>query len=93
MEPEEKFVGFVQFNQFQDIGFFAEDLRIECCSHFAYLTRKDDKQKFSGNRMNLLLVDPFCPRLQAALLRSYTNFDNEIFNECDFVMNSIIQSN
>lgn len=43
--------------------------------------------------MNLLLVDPFCPSLQAALFKSYTNFDNEMFNEGDFVMKSVIQSN
>ena len=60
MEPDEKFVCFIKFNKYEDIGFFTEDLRIECCSHIAYLTRKDDKNKFFGNKINILLVDPFC---------------------------------
>ena len=59
MEPDEKFVCFLKFNRYEDMGFFSEDLRIECCSSFAYMTRKDDKYKYSGNKINILLVDPF----------------------------------
>jgi hypothetical protein len=38
MKSDEKFVCFVTFNQFEDIGFYPVGLRVECCSHFAYLT-------------------------------------------------------
>ena len=94
MEPDEKFVCFIQFNKYEDLGFFTEDLRIECCSHFAYMTRQEDKlNKYLGNRINILLVDPFCTHFQAALFKSYTNFDNAFYNEGDFVMKSVVQCN
>ena len=80
MEPLEKFVCFLQFHNFADIGFYTEDLRIETCPVFAYLTRTDDKSHFDGNRMNILLIDPFCSHVQGALFRSFTNYDNEIIN-------------
>ena len=35
---KEKFVCFVDFNQFEDIGFYPKNLRIECCSFFLYMT-------------------------------------------------------
>ena len=38
MQKDEKFVCFVDFNQFEDIGFYPEHLRIECCSFFLFLT-------------------------------------------------------
>ena len=38
MQPDEKFVCFVDFNQFEDIGFYPRNLRIECCAYFFYLT-------------------------------------------------------
>ena len=36
--PGDEFVAFVQFKSFQDIGFFTDDIRIECCSHFLFIT-------------------------------------------------------
>lgn len=61
MPRDEKFVCFVNFNQFEDIGFYPVGLRIECCSHFAYLTT--GKGNYAGNiqynRLNLCLIDPF----------------------------------
>jgi hypothetical protein len=59
--PDEKFVCFVHFNQFEDIGFYPQGLRIECCSHFAYLTagRGDMAGNITKNRINLILIDPF----------------------------------
>ena len=38
LPEDERFVGFVDFNSFTDIGFYPENLKIECCSHFCYLT-------------------------------------------------------
>jgi hypothetical protein len=41
--PEhERFLGFVDFNSFVDIGFYPKGLKIECCSHFTYLTTARD---------------------------------------------------
>lgn len=59
--PDEKFVCFVHFNQFEDIGFYPQGMRIECCSHFAYLTagRGDMAGNIKKNRINLILIDPF----------------------------------
>jgi len=59
MRPEEKFVCFVSFNQFEDIGFYPVGLRVECCSHFAYLTTSKNTVDIKYNRLNLLLIDPF----------------------------------
>jgi len=36
--PEERFVSFVEFNKFLEIGFFSDVLSIECCSHFCFMT-------------------------------------------------------
>ena len=38
LKEDEKFVCFIKFNAFQDIGFYPKDLKIECCSHIAFLT-------------------------------------------------------
>jgi hypothetical protein len=38
LPKEDKFVGFVKFNQFEDIGFYPKNLSIECCSHFLFMT-------------------------------------------------------
>lgn len=94
MQPDEKFVCFIEFNKYEEIGFNPEGLRIECCSHFAFLTRKDDGvggDKFSGNKMNLLQIDAFQPHLTACLFKSHTNYDNEIFNMSDFIIKCVVQ--
>ena len=54
LDKNEKFLSFVEFNCFTDIGFFPNYLSIECCSCFLYLTKKCCKIY-----MNLLLVDPY----------------------------------
>ena len=92
--PDEKFVCFVQFNQFEDIGFYPNGLRVECRSHFAFLTA--GKGEFSGNitknRINLLLIDPFYEDTQITHFKSSVFFDNEIFTESDTIAQSVIQS-
>ena len=40
--------------------------------------------------MNLLILDPFNPEIQAVLFKSSTNFDNEIFTNGDFILNSMV---
>ena len=61
LHPDEKFVCFLQFNQFEDIGFYAKGLRIECCSHFAFLTagKGPSAGHIHKNRINLIVIDPF----------------------------------
>jgi len=43
IHPEEKFISFVEFNLYEDIGFYPSDLAIECCSCFLFLTTKKNK--------------------------------------------------
>jgi len=38
-----KFISFVDFNNYEDIGFFAEDIRIEGCTNYAFLSLNTDK--------------------------------------------------
>lgn len=63
MQDGDEFISFVKFNKFEDIGLFAEDLRIECCSHIAFITQNDELEEkngpYQGNRLNVILLDPF----------------------------------
>ena len=51
----------MEFNKYEDIGFYPQDLRIECCSCFLFLTTKRHKCSDDTNTtvFNLLLADPF----------------------------------
>ena len=85
---------FVQFNRYEDIGFFPTGLRVECCSSFAFLTagagsNAGDPQY---NRLNLVLIDPFFQRTQMALFKSSTYFDNEVFEAADTLVKSVVQA-
>jgi hypothetical protein len=88
LNQDERFVCFLQFNQFEDIGFYPKGIRIECCSHFAYLTtgRGQYAGDISRNRINLLVVDPFYEEIQVGLFRSSTFYDGEIFVENDSII-------
>jgi hypothetical protein len=90
--PDEKFVCWINFNQFSDIGFFPKDLRIECCSHFAFLTTGQDKSqgKLSKNQINLILMDPFYIETNLAHFKSSSFYDNGIFDNCDTIIKSCI---
>ena len=61
VQRDEKFVCWLHFNQFEDIGFYPHGLRIECCSHFAFLTTGQGAKtgKTMENKINLILMDPF----------------------------------
>lgn len=52
----EKFISFVEFNSKQDIGFYPNQLRLELCSHFAFLTHE---RKSNQAIVNLLFIDPY----------------------------------
>ena len=81
LPKEDKFVCFVKFNQFEDIGFYPRNLSIECCSHFLFMTtspnnkNKDPKK----NNLNLLFFDPYCSEVQCCLFKSKNYYDNEVF--------------
>ena len=68
LKEDEKFVCFIKFNAFQDIGFYPKDLKIECCSHIAFLTSGIGKNSgnMKQNRLNLILMDPFFSDTQVA---------------------------
>lgn len=56
-------MGFVNYNQFSDLGLDDRHMSIDICSRFAYLTRKpkeelDEKEKV---HLNLLIVDAYNP--------------------------------
>jgi hypothetical protein len=79
---DERFVGFVDFNSFVDIGFYPKNLKIECCSHFTYLTtgRDQEADQFS-TKLNLLLVDPFPNEIKLAIFKSKGYITNSYFKE------------
>ena len=62
--PTERFVNFIDFNTFHDIGFCPNGLRIEACSKVAFLTY--DKQ-YKRRFVNLILIDPFFDDVQMSL--------------------------
>ena len=49
---------------------------------------KDQKK----NNLNLLFIDPYCSEVQCCLFKSKNYYDNEIFEQNDFILNSVVQS-
>ena len=94
LNPDERFVCFLDFNQFEDIGFYPANLRIECCAHICFMTTGAGKSKGDQryNRINLILMDPFFEDTQVAHFKSTTYFDNEIFHVGDTIIKSCLQS-
>ena len=90
----ERFVSFLQFNRYEDIGFFPTGLRVECCSSFAFLTAGAGAKSgdVEYNRMNLVLIDPFYERTQVAHFKSSTYYDNEVFEAGDTLVKSVVQA-
>ena len=41
LQPEHNFITFVEFNDYKDIGFFGEELLIEGCVSFSFLSGHD----------------------------------------------------
>ena len=68
----EHFVNFIDFNDYQDIGFTTCGLQIEACSRFAYLTFNTEKKHFV---INVLLIDPYYGKLQISIFRSTGHID------------------
>jgi hypothetical protein len=68
-------VGFVNYNNFSDVGLDERFVSINICSRFAYLTRipsKDKKSKDGKEKvyLNLLIIDAYNPIPQAVHFRS-----------------------
>ena len=62
MKPGEKFVSFVEFNRYEDIGFYPDNMSIECCSCFLFVTSKTSDSldsQINSTKLNLLLADPY----------------------------------
>jgi hypothetical protein len=92
LDPEERFVSFVSFKDFEDIGFFPDNLQIECCSHFLFLTtsRFYRGKQVIENVLNLLLVDPYYKEIQIALFKSTSVYDYNILFVNDFIKKAFI---
>ena len=65
LDPNEKFVTFVQFNRYNDIGFYPKGLNIDCCARFYFITTKRYKtpDDIDTSNFNLLLLDPYHPNV------------------------------
>ena len=92
LDKNEKFLSFLTFKQYSDIGFYPRDIRVECSSHFAFLTTGRDSSNLKFNRINLVIIDPFYEDLQIALFKSNTVFDSEILEQSDVVVGCVAQS-
>ena len=77
MEEDEQFIGFADFNSFEEIDFYPKNLHVECCSYFLYMSKQTDQVTgIVRNRLKLLLLDPFVAKLEGVLFSSSTYFDN-----------------
>jgi len=62
-------VSFVEWNHFEDFGFYGDNLRIEASSFIVYLTKKTGK-KGGDVHLNFMIVDPFYQNIQIAIFKS-----------------------
>ena len=86
LPEDENFINFIEFNDLEDLGIEASDLKIETCSRFAFLT-EDLHEKM---RINVLLVDPYHEESEICLFRSNMVFDIEGRNTRDIMMKNIV---
>jgi hypothetical protein len=89
--PEERFLSFVQFNKFMDIGFYPDLLNVECCAHICYMTAGINSMNNGSNRIYLLLIDPLYPEVHALLFKSLSVFDNEVLDGNDTILRTVAQ--
>lgn len=80
MRNDHKFISFVFFNKYEDIGFFHENINIEACVNFLFLSQRRNKLF-----LNLMLIDQYYKHTQFALFTSsyYADFDQ--FNRSDMI--------
>jgi hypothetical protein len=96
LDPEEKFICFVEFNSYQDLGFFPVNLDIECCAKFLYVTTPRLHSEVFGksvhNCLNLLLIDPYYEKANVALFKSVSYIDNYLLDRGDRIIKACVQS-
>ena len=86
LEEEEAFICFLDFNKYEDFGFFPDAMRIYGCSQILYASKLGDKV-----HINLVLYDPFYAQPEIAILRSSKFIPFKKFNcEQDLVYRASI---
>lgn len=96
IKQDEKFISFVEFNLYEDIGFYPYNLNIECGSCFLYLTTKknnagNDNKKTT--KLNLLIADPYYEKIQVAVFQSNASLNDELyFKNEDVIIKSVVTS-
>lgn len=80
IEKDERFLGFVEFGSFDDIGFFPTNLKIECCTSFMYMTTTKQKSRSakSSNRLYVMMIDPYYKTIEVVRFKSTLYFENLI---------------
>jgi hypothetical protein len=78
-DPTERFLGFVEYNQFEDIGFYPKNLTIECCSSFIFMTTTKEKSKSAknSNKLYLMLIDPYYKDIEVVKFKSALYFEHQ----------------
>ena len=86
LPANEKFIDFVEYHHFDDIGFKTAGLRIEACSCFTFLTLE---KKFNRLLLNVMFVDPYYEEPQISLFQATSFFEikasdhiEDIFVKC-----------
>lgn len=96
LDQDEKFVCFVEFNSYQDLGFFPQNLDIECCAKFLFVTsprlHSDGFGEPEQNNLNLLLVDPYYEKANVALFKSTSYLDTFLLDRGDRIVKACVQS-
>ena len=75
MEKNESFICFIDFNAYEDFGFYPDAMRIYGCANILYASKIGSKV-----HLNLVLFDPFYENPEIAHLRSTHYIDFEKFN-------------
>jgi hypothetical protein len=84
----------VEFNSFEDIGFYPTNLTIECCSSFMYMTTTMEKSRSAraSNKLYLMMIDPYYKEIEVVRFKSALYFEHQIKSQEDFVVKQIIQN-
>jgi|TARA_B110000285_G_C14883557_1_gene495092 hypothetical protein len=71
LDNDEKFISFVEYNTYADIGFVPADLKIEMCSNFVFLVYCRKQKKIL---IKLILIDPYYDKYQFVVFTSKRSF-------------------
>jgi hypothetical protein len=94
LEPDERFLGFVEFNSFGDIGFYPTNLNIECCTSFLYMTTSKVKSRSpkKTNKIYLMMIDPYYKEIEVVRFMSSQFFDTTVTAQEDYIVKQVIQN-